>query len=141
MTFDLDSTVITRHGIQEGVEKGYNPKRHGRGSLHPLIAFAAEPKIAANAWMRNEDSASSTEFTEFLDELLTIILPERVGLFRTDSGSCNETIISSLEIGNLKYIMATRIMAPLVRWIVEDKGNPSALSFLIGTGNDSIFWQ
>ena len=52
MTIDLDSTVITRHGSQDGVEKGYNPQRHGRGSHHPLIAFAAEPKMVANAWMR-----------------------------------------------------------------------------------------
>lgn len=121
MTIDLDSTVITRHGRQDGVAKGYNPKRHGRGSHHPLIAFVAEAKMVANAWMRTGDSASSTDFTEFFDELLTIILPDQIGLFRADSGFCNETIMSRLEKENLSYIMATRMMGPLVRRIFEHK--------------------
>lgn len=32
LTLDIDSTVITRFGHQEGAEKGYNPKRPGRKS-------------------------------------------------------------------------------------------------------------
>jgi len=121
MTIDLDSTVITRHGSQDGVVKGYNPKRRGRGSHHPLIAFVAESKMIANAWLRTGDSASSTDFTDFFDELLTIIPPARIGLFRADSGFCNETIMARLETEKLKYIMATRMMAPLVRRIFEHK--------------------
>ena len=121
MTIDLDSTVITRHGIQEGVAKGYNPKRPGRGSHHPLIAFVAEAKMVANAWMRTGDSASSTDFTEFFDELLTIIPAKRIGLFRADSGFCNETIMARLNKEKLKYIMATRMTGPLVKRIFEHK--------------------
>jgi hypothetical protein len=45
LTVDVDSTVITRYGDQEGVEPGYNPKKPGRGSHHPIIAFAAELKM------------------------------------------------------------------------------------------------
>ncbi len=40
-TIDIDSSIITRFGSQEGVEIGYNPKRHGRDSHHHLIAFSA----------------------------------------------------------------------------------------------------
>jgi len=29
-TVDIDSSVISRFGEQEGVAVGYNPKRHGR---------------------------------------------------------------------------------------------------------------
>ena len=29
ITIDLDSTVITRYGEQEGASKGYNPKKPG----------------------------------------------------------------------------------------------------------------
>jgi hypothetical protein len=39
LTIDIDSTVITRYGNQEGAKKGYNPKKMGRNSHHPLIAF------------------------------------------------------------------------------------------------------
>jgi hypothetical protein len=30
LTLDLDSTVITRYGVQEGAAKRYNPRRKGR---------------------------------------------------------------------------------------------------------------
>jgi hypothetical protein len=121
MTIDLDSTVLTRHGNQEGVAKGYNPKRHGRGSHHPLIAFVAEAKMIANAWMRTGDSASSTDFTEFFNELLSIIPFDRIGLIRADSGFCNEVIMHQLEEKPLNYVMATRMTGPLVRQIFDHK--------------------
>lgn len=39
----VDSTVVLRYGVkQAGAEVGYNPKKHGRPSHHPLVAFAAE---------------------------------------------------------------------------------------------------
>lgn len=33
-TLDIDSSVVTRHGDQQGAKKGYNPKRKGRNSHH-----------------------------------------------------------------------------------------------------------
>jgi len=121
MTVDLDSTVITCHGIHEGVPQGYNPKCHGRGSHHPLITFVVEVKMVANAWMRTGDSHSSKDFTEFFDELLTIIPVEKIGLFRADRGFCNETIMDRLKQVSLKFIIATRMTGPLVRRIFEHK--------------------
>ena len=38
-TLDFDSTVMERCGDQEGAAVGYNPKRPGRKSHHPLLAF------------------------------------------------------------------------------------------------------
>lgn len=39
----LDSTVVQRYGLkQAGAEKGYNPRKKGRPSHHPLVAFLAE---------------------------------------------------------------------------------------------------
>lgn len=40
-TLDFDSTVMVREGSQEGAAKGYNPKRPGRPSHHPLLAFVS----------------------------------------------------------------------------------------------------
>src|SRR5690606_23129001 len=43
LTLLLDSTVSVRYGAkQAGAEVGYNPKKPGRPSHHPLLAFAAE---------------------------------------------------------------------------------------------------
>lgn len=54
---NLDSTVLTRYGRQEGARKGYNPKKHGRASHHPLLAFVDNGYVA-NLWNRSGDVSS-----------------------------------------------------------------------------------
>ncbi len=49
ITLDIDSTVITRSGNQEGSAKGYNPLKRGRNSHHPLMAFVSQTRMVANA--------------------------------------------------------------------------------------------
>ena len=60
ITIDFDSTVITREGKQEGAKIGYNPNRRGRNSHHPLMAFASEPRMIVNAWLRPGNTAASS---------------------------------------------------------------------------------
>jgi len=121
LTIDFDSTVIVRHGIQEGVEVGYNPKKPGRGSHHPLMAFVAELKMVANAWMRTGDSVASTDFEEFFDELLTIIPKDRIGLVRADSGFYGNDMLTKIEGEQIDYIVATKMNKGLVRRIFEQR--------------------
>ncbi len=52
LTLDLDSTVMTRYGQQEGAARGYNPGKPGRASHHPLMAFVADVRMLANCWLR-----------------------------------------------------------------------------------------
>ena len=49
---DVDSTVITRYGEQEGSKLGYNPTKRGRNSHHLLFAFINDIKMVANCWNR-----------------------------------------------------------------------------------------
>jgi hypothetical protein len=44
----FDSTVLERCGTQEGVKRGYNPKKKGRGSHSPLIGFLNKSKYVVN---------------------------------------------------------------------------------------------
>jgi hypothetical protein len=45
-TLDIDSSILTRYGNSvEGAKKGYNPKKKGRKSHHPLIAFVSDVSI------------------------------------------------------------------------------------------------
>ncbi len=37
-TLDMDSSVFTRYGSQEGARKGYNPRKPGRPSHRPIFA-------------------------------------------------------------------------------------------------------
>ena len=59
MTLDLDSTVMTRYGTQEGAMRGYNPAKRGRASHHPLMAFVADLRMIANCWLRSGNSSSA----------------------------------------------------------------------------------
>ncbi len=137
LTLDIDSTVITRFGNQEGAEKGYNPKRHGRKSHHPIIAFVAETKMIANAWMRTGDSASATEFKEFLDNTFTLIPREQIGLLRGDSGFSGNNVLNDLEQRDLVYIIAMPMKAGLVdailtprKWVASETQGVDLCSFM-----------
>lgn len=120
-TVDIDSSVITRFGGQQGVERGYNPRRHGRGSHHPIIAFSAESKMVIQAWMRTGDSVSSTQFDEFLGEVLAVLPKERIGLIRADSGFCGNENLLYLENIGLNYIIATRLHSGLTDRIFNSR--------------------
>jgi hypothetical protein len=121
LTLDVDSTVITRFGNQEGAEKGYNPKHKGRKSHHPIIAFVAETKMVANAWMRSGNSASATEFKEFLDNTFTMVPRQCIGLLRGDSGFSGNDLLNELERLELPYIIAMPMKAGLVEEILSKR--------------------
>ena len=47
-TLDIDSSVITRYGEQEGAKKATIPKKKEEASHHPIIAFVNDVKMVAN---------------------------------------------------------------------------------------------
>lgn len=128
-TLDMDSSVITRYGEQEGAKKGYNPQKPGRNSHHPLIAFVADVKMVANMWLRSGDSSSSNNFLSFLEDTLYKLGDKTVGLLRLDSGFCGQEILEYLEGRNIDYIVAARFYEPIQRiiagaraWMTIDDG-------------------
>jgi DDE family transposase len=85
-TLDLDSTVLCRYGAQEGSLKGYNPRRPGRASHHPLVAFLAEWRRLLWATLRSGNSGSANGCVEFLKQLTVLPEGHRIGLVRADAG-------------------------------------------------------
>lgn len=120
-TVDIDSSVISRFGEQEGVAVGYNPKRHGRASHHPLIAFSAEARMVIQSWMRTGDSASATCFDGFMDGLLQVLPREKIGLVRADSGFSGHRNLVYLEEREMNYIIASRMHGGLQQKIFEQR--------------------
>ena len=108
VTLDLDSTVITRYGEQEGARKGYNPKKPGRNSQHPLMAFIPEIRMIANAWMRPGNTGTTSNAVSFLDETLSILESKKVGLVRCDSGFYSDSFLKELEKRELNYVVAVK---------------------------------
>lgn len=121
MTIDIDSSVITRYGQQECAVKGYNPAKRGRASHHPIMAFSDELKMVINAWMRTGDSHSTTDAVEFIDEVLQIVDPEKIGLFRMDAGFYSQKIMNHLENRQhpLHYIIRAKMTSALMGEILS----------------------
>jgi hypothetical protein len=118
-TVDLDSTVLTRYGEQEGSRRGYNPWRRGKRSQHPLMAFAAECRMVVTAWLRPGDSAANTNVENFFLEVLRVFGDRhKVGLLRADSGFCIGFFLDLLESKNVSYIVVARVMATVKRKLV-----------------------
>lgn len=107
-TLDFDSTVMVREGHQEGAAKGYNPKRPGRLSHHPLLAFVSDVRMIANYWLRPGNTSASTNYIAFLEDTLSRLRNKKVGLIRMDSGFFSTDILDSLEEKTLNYIIACR---------------------------------
>lgn len=126
-TIDIDSTVITRYCTQDGVEVGYNPKKPGRGSHHPIIAFSAEAKMVIQAWMRTGNSASNTDIKEFYELILKTIGKRRIGLIRGDSGFFSDGFMKEMESDSANYILAAKMYASIRQKIFDqDTWHPIA---------------
>lgn len=128
-TLDIDSSVMTRYGQQEGAKKGYNPNKKGRPSHHPLIAFIADVKLVANMWLRSGNTSSANNFLSFLEDTLSKLKHKTVGLIRLDSGFFQSDILDYLEEKTIDYIVAAKFTHPIQRlvhdcnnWVVLDTG-------------------
>lgn len=128
-TLDIDSTIMTRYGDQQGAMKGYNPVKRGRNSHHPIVAFVNDIRMVANFWLRSGNSSSANNFISFLEDTLAMFGDKKVGMIRLDSGFCNHSIMSYLESTDRNYILAARFTHPIQRlidshdsWIDIDQG-------------------
>lgn len=99
---------MVREGRQEGAVKGYNPKRPGRPSHHPLLAFISDVRMIANYWLRPGNTSASTNYLSFLEDTLSRLHNKKVGLIRMDSGFFSGDTMKYLEDNRLPYIIACR---------------------------------
>jgi len=128
-TLDIDSSVITRYGVQQRAKKGYNPAKRGRPSHHPLIAFIAGVKLVANMWLRSGDTSSANNFLGFLEDTLYKLKNKTVSLIRLDSGFFQSNILDYLEFKTMDYVVAAKFSQHIQRpiaasnnWILLDTG-------------------
>jgi hypothetical protein len=122
LTLDLDSSVLTRYGQPDGAAKGYNPRKPGRLSHHPLMAFVADTRMIANCWLRPGNSGSANNVQSFLTHTLENLSGKKVGLVRADSGFCEHGFLSDLESRHLPYIIALKLTQPLQRALASVSG-------------------
>jgi hypothetical protein len=96
-TLDVDSTIHTRYGSQQGANKGYNPRKPGRPSHHPLMGFVAETNMVANYWQRSGNAHTANNLEGFLADTLSKLAGKTIGLLRADSGFYSKSVFDYLE--------------------------------------------
>ena len=118
---NLDSSVLIRYGNQQGANRGYNPKKRGRASHHPLLAFLGSGYVV-NVWNRSGDTGTGQGAVNFFRQTL-LLLGEgfRINRILCDSGFYLIDFIESLEERGFSYIIAVPISQPIQREILQVK--------------------
>lgn len=120
ITLDLDSSVFERYGEQEGAEVGYNPRKPGRPSHHPLFAVISDIKFVLHMWLRRGRTGSSSGVIEFMKEVLGR-LPSwiKIKVIRADSGFFSGKFFDFLERQGLSYMVIVKLNRQVIE-IVRD---------------------
>ncbi|MBC8184127.1 IS1380 family transposase [candidate division KSB1 bacterium] len=110
ITLDVDSTVQLVCGNQQGAAKGFNPKKRGAKSYHPLIAFLSEKKLVLNSWFRTGSAYTSNGICEFIKQCVALLPPTINDVFfRADSGFFNGVLFDLLEELGWTYLVKVKL--------------------------------
>ena len=110
MWVDIDSTVDGVCGVQEGAQKGYNPRKKGQKSYHPLMAFVAETREVLHSWFRCGSAYTSNGVVAFMKECLARIgKGVKVIPPRRDSGFFSGAFLSYLEAKGAGYLIKVKM--------------------------------
>ena len=114
MTLDFDSHVKTVYGHQQRAGKGYNPKKPGRKSFHPLCCFVGETRDFLWGRFRPGNRYSGQGAKSFLKECLKL-LPKGIRKLRArgDSGFFDEDFLEELERRRVEYAIAAKLYRPI----------------------------
>lgn len=103
----LDSTVVLRYAVkQAGAEKGYNPKKKGRTSHHPLLAFLDTGDCVGTMW-RPGNANTAAGAAAWIEELVTWLRAQGVRriLVRLDKGFFSVAMIEKLRELGVDFVL------------------------------------
>lgn len=115
---NFDSTVSVRYGKkQAGAEVGYNPKKRGRTSHHPMLAFLDTGDCMGVRWRPgNANCAAGTE--EWVEEVVGWLRAQGVKriLVRLDKGYFKEAVIRKLLELGVDFVLKMQEAKPLQKF-------------------------
>lgn len=116
LILDLDSTVVTVFGVQEGAEVGYNPRYRGKRSYDPLLCLEANSSFLWDTELRCGNAGTWAESPELLACcFLSIPSDIRELRFRADAGFGYNAVLETLEQGHAQYAVVARMTSSLKR--------------------------
>lgn len=114
MTLDLDSHVTSVYGNQQRAGVGYNPKKRGRRSYHPLFCFIGETRDYLGGLFRSGKHHTSYHAIAFVKAMLKRLPShlEKIRL-RADSGFFSVEMLKFLIRRSIEFY----IVVPLQPWV------------------------
>lgn len=114
--FDLDSTVLVLYGKQEMALIGYNPKKKGRPSYHPLLCFNGITKDFWHGELRPGNVHAATGTIELLDASFAKVPPSVKRVFiRADKGFFDHKTVEYLASKKAFFVIVARLTKPIKR--------------------------
>ncbi len=117
LLFDLDSTVVTSFGHQEGAEVGYNPRYRGKRSYDPLLCLEANSAFLWDVELRRGDAGTWAGSEELL-ACCFLSSPSDIREFRVraDAGFGYGPVLDMLEVRpTAHYAVVSRMTRSLKR--------------------------
>jgi hypothetical protein len=113
---DLDSTVVTVFGNQEGSAVGYNPRYRGKRSYDPLLCLEANSSFLCDAELRPGNAGTWEGSVELLASCF-LGLPSDLREVRTraDAGFGFHPVLEMLEQRPAQYAVVARMTSSLKR--------------------------
>ena len=108
---DIDSTAKTVYGNQQGAAKGFNGKKKGAKSYHPLMAFLGSTRECMLSWLRPGNTYTANGADEFIKQAFAM-LPKGIKslLVRADSGFFSDRLIAVIEErAGTKYLIKAKL--------------------------------
>ncbi len=116
LIFDLDSTVVTVFGHQDGAEVGYNPRYRGKRSYNPLLCMEANSTYLWDAQLRPGNAGTWNGSIELLNAgFANVPLDIRELRVRADAGFGLNPVFDALESRPAEYAVVARMMPSLKR--------------------------
>jgi hypothetical protein len=116
LILDLDSTVVTVFGRQEGAAVGYNPRYRGKRSYDPLLCLEANSSFLWDAELRRGDAGTWAGSVELLASCcLSTPSDVRELRVRADAGFGYQPVLEILEARPAQYAVVARMTPSLKR--------------------------
>ena len=116
LILDLDSTVLTVFGHQQGAEIGYNPRYRGKRSYDPLLCLEANSSFLWDVELRRGDAGTWAGSEELLaccfQSTPSDIRELRV---RADAGFGFAPVLEMIEARPAEYAVVARMIPSLKR--------------------------
>lgn len=114
----FDSTVVLRYGVkQAGAEVGYNPRKRGRPSHHPHLAFLDTGDCLGARWRPGKANCAAG-LEEWVEDLVTWLRAQGVKqiLVRLDKGYFKVAVIEKLKSLGVSFVMKMQESNTLQRY-------------------------